>query len=374
MGVLSLMQRRIFPGAFDITVDNLQTIALAYGEGCAARVLAELAARIERILGLSAQRPVVTAAGVRFFCRSQANADSLLYHAAMPVAVGNVRIVMALRLSSTRDVSPSSPFALSPLATRDIPAFWADMTIAASVYEAALCERTHLLVQPVDSTSNGGSLYWECLSRVTDENDNLLSPGVFIPALERLGLIRFYDVHIVRSTLDLLRRAANVSLGCNISALSAVDDAWWSPIAADLAEDRELASRLVIEITETAYPADTGDVVAFIAKMRSLGCRVALDDFGKGFHSVDFARSARPDLIKIDASFLPRDPQDLAGRQLLVQLIALGGVLAGTVIVEGVEDAGAYETAVTSGASWVQGYYIAMPSAPSALPFRELVS
>lgn len=56
MGVLSLIQRRTFPGAFDMIVDNLQAIASAYGDGCAARVLAELAARVERILGLSQQR------------------------------------------------------------------------------------------------------------------------------------------------------------------------------------------------------------------------------------------------------------------------------------------------------------------------------
>lgn len=290
----------------------------------------------------------------------------------MPVAVGDARIVMALRLLPTRDVR--APSAMPALSFGDGAAFRADMKIAASVFEAALCQRTHLLVQPVDSTSIGGSLYWECLSRVTDENDNLLSPGVFIPALERLGLIRFYDVHVVRTTLDLLRRTANVSLGCNISALSAVDDAWWSSIAYDLAGDRELASRLVIEITETAHAADLGTAVAFIRKIRSLGCRVALDDFGMGFHSIDFARAARPDLIKIDSSFLPRDPDDAAGRRLLVQLIALGGVLADAVVVEGVEDASAYETAVISGASWVQGYFIAMPSAPSVLPLGEMVS
>lgn len=360
--MLRLVQSASVPPVAELTIGNLASIAAAYGEGYASRVLVELCSRVERILALRPEEVEIATAGVRFLSRPGIDRAILLHVTSMPIAVGDARIVPALRISpAPTDLQPDIVDAAGFREERH------GMAIAASVYEAALCGRTHLLMQPVGSSSAVSGtepLYWECLSRVTDEDGKLLSPGDFIPVLERLGLIRFYDAHIVRSTIDMLRRGSDVSLGCNISALSAVDDPWWSSIVENLSCDPALASRLVIEITETALPVDPAMALAFIAKMRALGCRIALDDFGKGFHSIDFARLAHPDIIKIDACFLPRGEACDRARQLLPRLIALGGVLAGDVVVEGVEDAADLAVAVEGGAGWVQGYHIGMPCRP----------
>lgn len=280
---------------------------------------------------------------------------------------------MALRLVSLSDVHPA-PLPSSRVIGLDVEAFEMDMKVVAGVCEAALFERTHLVTQLVNSLKKTGSLYWECVLRVTDEHDSVLSPGLVIPAPERLGSSRFYDVQIMRATLDLLRADSGVSLGCDISALSVVDDAGWSIVAAELAQDRELASRLVIDVAEAAIAVNAVSAVAFVATMHSFGCHVALDDFGKGGHPVDFGRNVRPDLIKIDVSFLPRDPEDLQGRQLLAGLVTLAGDLAEVVIVERVENADAYNAAAHSGACWVRGYPIEMPSAPSSPLFGNVAS
>ncbi|NTG30081.1 EAL domain-containing protein [Agrobacterium rhizogenes] len=360
--ILRLVQSASVPPVAELTISNLASIAAIYGERGASRVLAELCTRVERILALRPNEVEIGPAGIRFLSRPGIDGAILLHVASMPVAVGGARIVPALRISP-------APTDLQP-AIVDAAGFHDGMAIAASVYEAALCGRTHLLMQPVGSSSAASGvepLYWECLSRVTDEDGKVLSPDGFIPVLERLDLIRFYDAHIVRSTIGMLKRGSGVSLGCNISALSAADDPWWSSIIESLSREPALASRLVIEITETALLADPAMALAFIERMRVLGCRIALDDFGKGSHSVDFARLAHPDIIKIDASFLPRGEADDRARQLLSRLIALGDVLAGNVVVEGVENAADLAVAVEGGAGWVQGYHIGMPCRPDTV-------
>ncbi len=359
-GMYSMVERRNLQGSHELLIENLSCIASAYGEAAAEEILVELSLRVERIFGLSAHYVAMTPDGVRFFSCTERDVMAVLSATIMPVQAGGTHVVMALRLVPAQDVPPEKPSV--QMVSFDAALYRADMAIAARVYEAVFRDRVHFLMQPVESTESAGTLYWECFSSVMDEKGGILAPVVFIPALERLGLTRFFDANMMYWTMDMLRTRQAMSLGCNISALSAVDDAWWSFILADLANEPSLAARLVVEITETASPPDVASACSLIEKLHRLGCRVALDDFGKGFHSVDFARQSHPDFIKIDASFLPRNAEDAAARRLLVRLVALSDVLAEKVVIEGVEDQSGYETAIQSGAAWVQGYHIAVPS------------
>lgn len=351
-----------------LVIGNLAEIAGVFGEGVAVRVMVELARRVEDIAGLAPEDVTIGRDGVYFPALPEAVA-AMMSAVAGPVCVGDAHVVMALAL-------PWSGVRQFPPGVASYSQIVDDMSVAAALYGGIRDGGYGLVIQPVCrsplslSSCNDDILYWECLSRVVDVSGCSISPAAFIGALERSGLTRCFDAHVVSSALDLLERNDGMSLGCNISAQSTFDDEWWSGIFARLRKKPGLASRLVIEITESSPVLKVSDYIRFVEHLRSLGCRIALDDFGKGFHSIDLARKCPPDIIKIDASFLPRGEGEKAEKavRLFRHLIALANNLAPAVVVEGVEDADDRVIALKGGASWMQGYYLAKPAPLTSTP------
>lgn len=207
-----------------------------------------------------------------------------------------------------------------------------------------------------------GILYHECLIRLVDADGNGRSPEDVVASLERLGLIRALDQFVVTSVIDELERQPDIRLAANISAQSAVSDGWWRQIERRLAADRSVAQRLVIEITESAAIPCIASAVAFVARMRALGCLIALDDFGAGFASVRQLLALAPDIAKIDRLFVGRVAISRQARAAFEHLVGLAQAVAPIVIVEGIETAEQSGLALAAGAVWQQGYHHGQPS------------
>lgn len=237
-----------------------------------------------------------------------------------------------------------------------------DMEVAARVYHAIGERRVELVYQPICSTKDTDTvLYSECLMRIRPGSaDTPLGPAQFIPSLERLGLIRFLDNYVVRRVIAILKRHPDLVLGVNISAQSAVNDFWWVQVFSELITAPGVACRLIIEITETAqvYP---GAARLFCNRLRQLGCRTAVDDFGAGFSQETGLELRHADIIKIDASMLRGDN----GSRFGITLDALMEVARGyadQVVVEGIESQADLELVRNIGAYWGQGNYLASPA------------
>ncbi|HXP00143.1 MAG TPA: EAL domain-containing protein [Luteibacter sp.] len=240
----------------------------------------------------------------------------------------------------------------------------ADMESAVAVHEAMSERRMRLAFQPVVQRSNQSRiLYHESLARLVERDDPMasISAANFVPSLERLGLTRQFDRFMMHECIALLQSDPDRRLGCNISALSARNDVWWSSTLAELARRPDVASRLVIEFTETAECGDTGQAISLLQTFQQLGCLVAIDDFGVGFSSIRFALLARPDIIKIDASFVRQRGSAEADRNLLRHLVGLSSSLASHVVVEGIEDDDDLDLADIIDAPWIQGYRVGRP-------------
>jgi EAL domain-containing protein (putative c-di-GMP-specific phosphodiesterase class I) len=280
-----------------------------------------------------------------------------------PYKCASSSIVLALSPQPTLTELQERPVAL--LGDRARECWLADMQIAAIVYEAIHEKRLYLVYQPIAGIlGNEALLYSECLSRILGQNGDgdLVSPGVFIPALERLGLTRLFDAYVVREVIRLLEDDQEAYLGCNVSALSAVGDLWWQDIQQKLATDPAVAVRFVVEVTETASFSGLDEAKSFIENMRLFGCMVALDDFGVGNNSLRVATVVKPDIIKIDASLTGAVAERDFGKEFLPSLVRLSSCLARHVIVEGVACAEDFERSIAAGAEWFQGYYIQPPS------------
>jgi EAL domain-containing protein (putative c-di-GMP-specific phosphodiesterase class I) len=264
-----------------------------------------------------------------------------------------------------------------------------DMMLAAEALAGLEEGRLELCWQAVRSANAPEqALYHEGLARLIGREGQPLSPGTFVPALERLGLVRAFDRDVFTLVLNELEHFPGARLGVNISAQSARLDGWWFSTLERLRAKPDLARRLVVEITETA--ALTGEAYRFVSALRRLGCRIALDDFGVGHASVRNAMALSPDIIKVDAFFLRRARASDQSEALLEHLVGIAAHCAPVVIVEGVETAEQSRMAERlqaryqspANACWQQGYHFGHPvhwrewrhdaSDVQVVPLREL--
>lgn len=243
----------------------------------------------------------------------------------------------------------------------------ADLQLAHDVYGAVEAGRLMMFWQPVCSIEDRGLvLYRECLARVRSAaGGGVLFPGQFIPALERVGLMRCLDRHLVRCALEVLQAHPALELGVNISGQSAVCDVWWQATLAQMAQHPDAARRLVVEITETARLV-AGEGRRFCARIQALGCRVAVDDFGAGFGVETSIEVRHPDVIKIDGSILRLAVQEQNVRRL-AGMVGIAQDQAPVVVVEGVESQHDIEFVRMAGGLWVQGHNIGEPSLARAM-------
>nr|WP_239688154.1 MULTISPECIES: EAL domain-containing protein [Pseudomonas] len=223
-------------------------------------------------------------------------------------------------------------------------------------YDELAQGRFFLAFQPIMSVESNTNLYYEGLLRHC-AGPLKLDP---FPVLEERKCIRALDHCVVSSVLDMLRSYPDIRLGCNISAQSAALDEKWRSIILQLKAEPGLAERLVIEITESA--SSNHDAAAeFVIRMRSLGCLLAVDDFGSGFSTLEFIRTASPDIIKIDKGYLQRARTCEVAGDAFRHLVGLCKTLAPHVIAEGVEFDRDTERLVNCAATWMQGFLVGRP-------------
>ena len=239
----------------------------------------------------------------------------------------------------------------------------ADMAEAGGLLAMIGKDELELAWQAVWSASDPCEiLHYEALLRSGAKDGETASPFGAICALERLGLVRELDRRVVDRVLDQLEANPSVVLAANISARSAVLDQWWAGIECRLLDRRDVACRFIIEITETAeiHPSEA---TLFSNRMRSLGCRIALDDFGVGFASIRRLMAMSPDIVKIDAYFMRRANQSERDWKIFMHVVALAQAISPLVIVEGVETEAQRRLAEEAGVRWLQGYLGGLPTA-----------
>jgi EAL domain-containing protein (putative c-di-GMP-specific phosphodiesterase class I) len=224
--------------------------------------------------------------------------------------------------------------------------------------------------QPIVSLQSGEISHYEALVRLADEPDgSLVAPGKFLPSAERYGLVQEIDRMVVRKALDLLGRETDfascgqegVRVAVNLSALSISDRGMLAYIDRELVRHQVDPSRLVIEITETAAISDIDQAKAFCEGAESLGCSVALDDFGVGFGSFYYVKNLSFHYLKIDGDFirgLPSSPKDQVVVKALVD-VARG--LGKQTIAEFVSDQPTMELLRALGVDYAQGFEVGRP-------------
>ncbi|WP_369661381.1 EAL domain-containing protein [Variovorax sp. V15] len=237
----------------------------------------------------------------------------------------------------------------------------ADMDVAVRVSEALRAEDLSFSWQPVvHPGSVATTLYRTGRARIAPSHGEAASllPEVFMPCLQRLGLTRAFDRTVMRRAVAALRLQPSAHIGVSISAQGIQVDHWWASLLAVLDREPALASRLVIEIADSAALPDLEAAHDFCVQLQLRGCRIAIRDFGSGTDNLAAVQACGPDIVKLDAALLRRARDNEFGRECLRGMLAMCAHFAPHVVVDGVERDDDVHIASHAGAQWLQGYGI----------------
>jgi diguanylate cyclase (GGDEF)-like protein len=229
------------------------------------------------------------------------------------------------------------------------------------VQSALKTGRLVLAYQPIVEARTHKVDHYECLLRLRLETGAIVAAGEFVPVVERSGLMRLVDRRALDLALADLSRYPDVSLAINISAVTASDASWLRTLSAGVKNRPDMATRLIVELTETVALENIEETARFVSALRALGVRVALDDFGAGFTSFRNLRALAVDTIKIDGSFI----KDLTGNvdnQVFVRtLMGLANSFGLATVAECVETAADAAHLADRGVGFLQGYFFGRP-------------
>ncbi len=235
------------------------------------------------------------------------------------------------------------------------------MGIADEVVAALHDQRLVFAYQPIVNAQTREAVHHECLLRMRRPDGSIVSAGHFIPAAEQLGLVRLVDRHALEMTIEQLKQHPVISLTVNVSGTTASDPSWLQSFVEYVRLNREVAHRLIVELTETAALHHFEENAQFVSQLRELGCRVAIDDFGAGYTSFRNLQMLRVDMVKIDGAYV-RDLSASPENQIFVQtLVGLAKNFQLKTVAEWVgseEDAKLLES---FGVDYFQGFFFGEP-------------
>ncbi|OUR68185.1 GGDEF domain-containing response regulator [Cycloclasticus sp. 46_83_sub15_T18] len=222
-----------------------------------------------------------------------------------------------------------------------------------------------LVFQPVVNASDGHVSHYETLLRMIDDNGDLLSPVKFIPVAERMGLINQIDLWVVSHVIDYIaglgKDQEDICFTVNLS-IHALQGDFLLPVLQQKLETSWISpARLTFEITETAAVSNFEKTRKMVARIRALGCRFALDDFGAGFSSFNYLKNFPVDYLKIDGQFINNLALDPADQVLVKSMIDIAHSLGKKAIAEYVSNPEILRILQEFGVDYVQGYLLGKP-------------
>jgi len=331
-----------------------------------------------------ASRPITASIGVAVISRDTPSAEYVVEHS---------RLACRMAKQRGRDQTEIYVGEHDARIAREIEAGWTER-----LRQAMEQERIVLLVQPivpvaalprsesavvqrqgwrVNGSGTAGQEYlFEILIRMVGKDGQLISPGVFVPLAERVGMMPKLDLWVLNRLLRYLSGVrgvrAPIAFHVNLSNMTLADPDSLKLIEAAIRSSGVPARQLVFEITETSELTSLHSARKFISALKKLGCRFALDDFGTGFSSFTHLRHLPVDFVKVEGSFVQGMPGSELDRKMVGSITQLAQSLKLRVIGEHVDSFSTLEALRVSGADYAQGNYLGEPRPLRSVDFAAL--
>ncbi len=237
-----------------------------------------------------------------------------------------------------------------------------------SLSSALKNKHLHVHMQPIVNQSTNKIVGCESLLRWNDPIEGNVSPAIFIPLAESLGLIEkltYFVLHEVLTTLKSNQEVfASKYISVNISRNVVSNSNFTNKVISIFKRHPEILKQVVFEVTEDGECSDA-DMVKIkdnLQKLSDLGVRIAIDDFGTGYAGLDFVRQFPFSILKIDRVFVKNISDESSfGIPLLESMLQLSRTLGMQVIVEGVEYESQLKILSKLGVDYIQGFYFYKP-------------
>lgn len=222
-------------------------------------------------------------------------------------------------------------------------------------------------LQPKCNAETGAIVGAEALVRWNHPEYGLVSPGEFIPLLERESMVTRFDLFIWRSVCEMLsrwdgegRNLVPVSVNVSMTDIEAIDVA---RVLGDLLDRFSIDARLLqVEITESAIAHNMDVVEETIRDLHARGIAVLMDDFGSVYSSLNMLKDINVDAIKLDMKFVDLNADNAAkGLKIIESVIDMAYQLRLSIIAEGAQTAEQVSKLRELGCMYIQGYYFYRP-------------
>lgn len=203
----------------------------------------------------------------------------------------------------------------------------------------------------------------EALSRWDSPDEGVITPAEYISMLEIADMIDELDFYILSECCRKLEEWKNTDkkhlwLSCNMTRITLSDERFAQRFKETVGQFDFDIGKLVIEITEDAFSDSTRQIMDNVAVCKEMGCRIALDDFGRGYTSVKDLNDYPIDVIKIDRELIVGSNTE-KGSRLLLGIVKLAHFLGIKALCEGVETQEEMAVATETGCDYIQGYLLA---------------
>ncbi len=239
------------------------------------------------------------------------------------------------------------------------------LTLVAELGIAIREDQLFLEFQPRVNILSGQCVGCEALVRWLHPEHGLIPPGDFIPVAELSNIIQPLTEWVVRRALEQARewqeKDINLTMSVNLSARNLINMRCAESISALLSETGMLASRLEVEITESAFIVDPQRALDVVDELQRQGVSLAIDDFGTGYSSMSYLKRLPVATLKIDRSFVKDLLSDEADAVIVRSTVNLAHSFGLQAVAEGVEDQATLDKLKQFGCDQAQGFFLARP-------------
>lgn len=212
--------------------------------------------------------------------------------------------------------------------------------------------------QPIVTMAGHAVHHYEVLTRLPDGR----SPYEAVAFSEEIGLIETFDLRVCRRAIRELESHSGHRLAVNVSGRSIQSDKFRNALQELILPRKELAPRLIFELTESSVVTEIEGVAAFLAWLREQGHMICLDDFGAGAATYSYLRYFEVDFVKIDGPFLKAAVTGRRERALIGSICRLCKELGSATIGEMIETEKEAEAAAALGIDYGQGWLYGKPT------------
>ena len=345
-GAVTAVAGRLGGSRFALMISNAETEEIM-------RVRQSIQSQLEQPFEVAGQSIYLTASiGAAIFPRDNASADGLLHCA-------------ETAMLEAQDTGTGFEFFTRPSDSSSLRLLNLDRMLREAVRNNDL----ELAYQPITATETGKVVGAEALLRWHHAEEGTISPADFVPVAEKTGLMQEIGDLVIAAACKQLRGWIDagmepIRMAVNLSLCQLLRGDVVSVVEKALADNRLKPAWLEIELSERGVLNQKPEVMQEICRLKAIGVRISIDDFGTGQAAIRYLKDLPVDVIKIDRSYISGATKSARDEAIASGMVALAQRLNATVIAEGVETAEQLEMLRSWGSQECQGFLFS-PAVPA---------